>query len=78
MKAFKTYFTIDESKNVTLSNLPFKTGQKIEAVLIEAEDKKNIIDSFKTLFKKTQSLPHVKRISEQDIRNEIKAYRASV
>lgn len=78
MKAYKTFLTIGASKNITLSHLPFDPGQQVEVVLLETkENKKANIDSFKKLFKKTQSLAHVKKISEEDIEKEIQAYRAS-
>ena len=77
MKAYKTFSTVDASQNITLSDLPFAPGQKIEVLLLETQkDTKSNITTLKKLFKKTQSLAHVKKITEEDIEKEIRAYRS--
>ncbi len=38
MQAYKTEAVIDEANRVILSNLPFKAGQRVEVVMIEAPD----------------------------------------
>ncbi len=79
MKAYKTFSIVDALQNITLSDLPFAPGQKVEVVLLESRKKtKSNITSLKKLFKKTQSLAHVKKITEEDIEKEIRAYRSTV
>lgn len=42
MNAYRQYVTIDESKKVILSDLPFNSGQRIEIIIIVDDN-----DSFK-------------------------------
>ncbi len=77
MFAFKKYVTIKDPENLVLKKLPFRSGQRVEIVMI-AEDEKNQVSAqeLKKLFKKTQKLPQAKAISENQIAEEIQAYRA--
>ena len=79
MLAYKKYVTIKNPAKVILTDLPFSVGQKIEVVCI-AEDNKQAesVKKLKALFKKTQRLAQTKAISEDEIREEIEAYRASL
>ncbi len=76
MQAYKKNITIKESNSITLSNLPFKKGQKVEIVILVKEEsiKPSHINEVKKLFKETQSLTQIKNLSEEDIRLEIEAY----
>lgn len=79
MKAYKIFSTVDASQNITLSDLPFAPGQKVEVLLLETQkEKKPNISALKKLFTKTQALAHVKKITEEDIEKEIRAYRSIV
>ncbi|MFH0925472.1 MAG: hypothetical protein V1872_07565 [bacterium] len=75
MKAYRTIATIKNPGKVVLSNMPFKSGEKVEIVVIEAEEQKTKAKELKRLFKETQSLPQVKRIKEEDLIKEVKKYR---
>lgn len=79
MLAYKKYVTIKDPAKIILTDLPFRSGQKIEIVCI-AEDNKQAesVKKLKSLFKKTQRLAQAKAISEDEIREEIEAYRASL
>ena len=77
MKAYKTYSTITDTKQVILSDVPFNAGEKVEIVVLAAENGKRDerIQKLKSLFKETQSLPQVRALSEDDILREVEAYR---
>ena len=77
MKAYKTYSTVSDLKQVILSDVPFRVGEKVEIVVLTAEngDRSERVRKLKNLFGKTQALPQVQAISEDDILREIDAYR---
>jgi hypothetical protein len=77
MKACKKYVTIPDTKKLTLSDLPFRPGQRVEVVVIaEDEEREKSIEELRVLLRKTQSLPTVKTVTEDAIAEEIAAYRA--
>lgn len=77
MLAYKKYVTIKDPENLVLKKLPFRSSQRVEIVMITENEKKKVsAQVLRKLFKKTQKLPRVKAISESQIAEEIKAYRA--
>ncbi len=77
MLAYKKYVTIKDPENLVLKKLPFRSGQRVEIVMIAEDEKKKVsVQVLRKLFKKTRKLPRVKAISESQIAEEIKAYRA--
>ena len=48
----------------------------VEKLTTVDEKRKESHDRLKKIFKKTQSLPHSKKITEKDIQNEIDIYRS--
>lgn len=76
MNAYETNFIVTDSREVILSNVPFRPGQRVK-VVVTAEDEKRskAIRELKALFKTTQALPQVREISEDEIVAEIEAYR---
>jgi len=76
MLAYKKYVTIKDPKNLVLKGLPFRAGQRVEVVMIADEEQKARVQELQKLLKKTQKLPKAKAISENEIAEEIKAYRA--
>lgn len=77
MKAYKTYSTVSDLKQVILSDVPFRIGEKVEIVVLTADDSSRAkrVRRLKNLFKETQSLPQIQAISEDDILREVEAYR---
>jgi hypothetical protein len=76
MKAYKTYLTVTDPKQIILSDVPFRVGEKVEVlVLATEENRQERICELKNLFKETQSLPQVQALSKDDILSEIEAYR---
>lgn len=77
MQAYRTKIKIKDPKQIILSNLPFRSGQVVEVlVLAQDEDREAAVNELKALFKETQSLPQVKALSDEDILAEIEAYRS--
>jgi len=76
MNAYQTYLTIDNSQQVVLSNLPFAVGTKVE-IKIQVVDEKRLAaaNQLQSLFKEIQSLPYSQEITEEEISEEIDAYR---
>ncbi|MBK1988377.1 hypothetical protein A0J48_012645 [Sphaerospermopsis aphanizomenoides BCCUSP55] len=76
MNAYKTYITIEDPKQVVLSDLPFQVGQRVEIIVL-AEDNPQlaISNKLRNLFDKTQAISGVEEVTEEDIAAEIEAYR---
>ena len=77
MLAYKKTMTINDSSQLVLKSLPFRPGQRVEVVVIAEEEEENAqLGELKKLLIKTQQLPNSKIISEQEIAEDIAAYRA--
>ena len=78
MLAYRQYVTVQKSKQIVLSDLPFLPGQRVEVVVI-AEDQPaaNRVRELRELFQATQALPQAQALSEEEIAAEIAAYRAA-
>ena len=77
MIAYKQYITIEDPNRVVLSDLPFRTGQRVEVLLIAEDDgSATNLEALQVLLKDTQGLKEVQTISENEIAKEIAAYRA--
>lgn len=78
MKAYRTYLTITDAKQIILSDMPFRVGEKVEIVVLAAEDNNRAerVRQSQELFKETQSLPQAQTLSEDDISREVEAYRS--
>ena len=72
---FKKELVIDNNHSFLLSDLPFETGEKVVVFVISETDLTAKLQKWQTLFKETQTLPHVKTITDADIDAEIEAYR---
>ncbi|MGI8500741.1 MAG: hypothetical protein ACR2LR_06330 [Hassallia sp.] len=76
MNAYKKYITIEDPNNVVLSGLPFKSGQRVEIIILAEENPRaEISQKVKKIFDKTQEIPGVQEITEEEIAAEIEAYR---
>ena len=73
MIAYKRYVTIQDPQRIVLSDLPFRTGQRVEIVMIADEDMNARIEAVQNLFKTTQALPQAKTLTEDEIAAEIEA-----
>jgi hypothetical protein len=76
MFAYRRYATVQKSKQIVLTDLPFQPGQRVEVVVIaEDEPPANRVRELRELFQTTQALPQAQAISEDEIAAEITAYR---
>ena len=77
MKAYRTFLTIEDPKQVVLSNVPFRPGQQVEIVVRAAdEDTAARVRALKDLLNATQSLPQAQALSKDEILREVEAYRS--
>ena len=77
MLAYRQFTTVQESKQIVLSNVPFQPGQRVEVVLIAEEElPAALVQELRALFRATQALPQAQTITEDDIAAEIAACRA--
>lgn len=77
MQAYRTKIKIKDPKQLILSNLPFRSGQIVEVlVLAQDEEREAAVREFEALFTETQSLPQVIALSDEDILAEIEVYRS--
>jgi len=80
MKAYRTYLTITDQKQIVLSNMPFRVGEKVEIVVLAAEENNRAerVRQLQELLRETQSLPQAQTLSEDDILREVEAYRSGI
>ena len=77
MKAYRTYLTITDTKQVVLSDVPFQPGQVVEVlVLAQDDDRALALKRLDTLLTTTQSLPQVQALTDDEIAAEVAAYRS--
>lgn len=76
MIAYKKIVTVKDPERIVLSGVPFRRGQRVEVLMI-AEDKPAArIKELNRLLRQTQKPPAARRISEEEIAEEIAQYRA--
>lgn len=79
MNTYRRRLVVQDPKQIVLSDVPSQTGQEVEIILRSIEqptvEQKN---ELRALFKKTQSLPQIQTLTEEDILAEIEAYRIRI
>jgi hypothetical protein len=77
MKAYRTYLTVTDAKQVVLSDLPFPPGQVVEVlVLAQDDDRRQALGRLDSLLGRTQVLPVVQALTDDEISAEIAAHRS--
>ena len=76
MIAYKKNAVVEADGKLTLSELPFQPGQQVEVRLSIVGERSSQVEKLKEVFREIQQLPQAKAISEQEIADEIAAYRA--
>jgi hypothetical protein len=77
MRAYRKYLTIDNPKQVTLSDLPFQPGDCVEVVMIATEPASTThLETLHTLLKTTQALPQARILTDAEIAAEVAAVQA--
>lgn len=76
MNSYIKQVTVNDPKQLILSDLPFKPGQQVEIqIKVVEKDRVKIAQELKALFKELQSLPDSQALTEEDIAAAIDAYR---
>ena len=76
MKAYRTYITVTDPKQVVLTDIPFRPGDRVEVLLIaQSEHETTTVQELKALFKETQALAQIQPLSDEEIAAEVAAYR---
>lgn len=75
MSAYKKNAVVQAGGKLSLSELPFQAGQNVEVTLTVAGERASQVEKLKEVLRQTQQLPQAKAISEQEIADEIAAYR---
>nr|VFJ63165.1 MAG: hypothetical protein BECKDK2373C_GA0170839_11049 [Candidatus Kentron sp. DK] len=71
----KHQLTMDNSRNLLLSNLPYRIGQKLTVIVMAEDEIQRRQQKWKTFFKQLQALPVAQGLTDDDIAREIDAYR---
>jgi alpha-amylase/alpha-mannosidase (GH57 family) len=71
MNTYRKRMIVQDPKQVVLSDIPFQAGQEVEVTVYATDGGEDL----RALFKKTQQLPQIKVLTEDDIVAEIEAYR---
>lgn len=74
----KKELVMDSSHSLSVSDLPFQTGEKLLIFIMPEKDLQNNIQQWQAVFKETQALSQIKDLSEADIAAEIEAYRSGL
>ena len=79
MNTYRTYLTVTNPGQLTLTDLPFKSGQTVEIIIRPQRMKpEQSLNALLKLFKETQKLPRIQTITEEDIQAEIASCRSRV
>lgn len=77
MKAYRTYLTVTDARQVVLSDVPFQPGQVVEVlVLAQDDDRMRALRQLDTLLQSTQALPQVQTLTDDEIAAEVAAYQS--
>jgi hypothetical protein len=71
----KRQLTIDASHNLLLSDLPYRTGEKLTVIVIAENELQQKQKKWQSFFKELQALPVAQSLTDEDIATEIEAYR---
>ena len=77
MKSYKTHSTVQSSGQVILSDVPFNIGEEVDIVMVPSvkDRDEGYVADLKKLLKITQSLPNIRKLSEDEIVREIELFR---
>lgn len=75
MRAYRVYTTVNKARKLVLSDIPFQEGQRVEVVVL-ADDRQTDLAEARALFAESQATSLGSNLSDEEIREEIAAYRA--
>ena len=76
MNAFRRTVTLTEAGRLVVEGLPFESGQRVEVVVLAEESPATLGAELQSLLMETQALPQARTLTEEELRDEIAAYRA--
>jgi hypothetical protein len=77
MQAYRTYLTVTDSKQVVLTDLPFRPGQRVEVLLLAPdEERTDAVAKLRELFRQSQAASSSQDVDEDVIREELAAHRS--
>ena len=78
MRAYRKYVVVEDSGQVTLSDMPFQAGERVEVVVIADEPVPvTKLTTLHHLLKTTQALPQARLLTDAEIAAEVAAVRTS-
>ena len=77
MTTYRAQFTVNDTNQLILSNLPFAPGDVVE-VVVRKPGSQQIAEQWKQLMQETQKSPEVQTVTDDDIAAEIEAYRSGL
>ncbi|MEH2008534.1 hypothetical protein [Nostoc sp.] len=76
MNVYKRYIIIADQKQLVLSDLRFKAGQRIEVIILTDDNQRvTLAQKSKKLFKEIQAIHADNPLTDEEIAAEIEAYR---
>ncbi|MDF5739515.1 MULTISPECIES: hypothetical protein [unclassified Nostoc] len=76
MNVYKRYIIIPDPKQLVLSDLRFKAGQRIEVIVFTDDNQRvTLAQKSKKLFKEIQAIHADNPLTDEEIAAEIEAYR---
>jgi hypothetical protein len=79
MVAHERHITVTEDGRVEVADLPVRAGQKVRVtVAIEDSGRAQLGAAFRALFTTLRSRPQIQRLTDEEIAQEIDAYRRSL
>jgi len=71
----KRQLTVDASRNLLLSDLPYRAGEKLTVIVIAENELQQRAKKWQSFFKQLQALPVAQSLTDEDIAEKIEAYR---
>ena len=76
MRAYRKYVVVEDSGQVTLSDIPFQAGERVEVVVIGDEPAPATkLTTLQHLLHTTQALPQARLLTDAEIAAEVAAVR---
>lgn len=77
MKTFRTIITVVDTGSIVLNNVPVQSGDQVEVIVrTQRMEESEAAARVKKLMEETQAIPQVESISEEEITQEIAAFRS--
>ena len=79
MQTYRTHLVIKNPQRVTLSNLSLQPGQHVDVLFLADEGNRSaVVQELVSMFKETQSLPHIQILTEashSSLRLDVRIFR---